>query len=291
MTVRYRQSGKESRLEADYLVCCMSAVMLRQIPVAPAWPAEKRWAIENMPYYTATRPVFQARTKFWKEDGTTASIVFNEPALEHVWSQAEDVETSRGLIAGTAQGGVEAKAALAVFRQRYTGKSENIEHALVIDWSRDPWAMACETTNYRPENCAGSGRASSSRRAASTSRAHTATTSTGARRPPHAPRTAWLSRLTRLDAVRPGTSANARHGCIIGDDEEVRCRFVSRAVAGGQQRHRGLCRALRGLSRQRRARQRQRAGAGGQSAAGGAIRGTVARADPARLSGFGHAVL
>src|ERR1022692_3493954 len=92
-TVRYRESGRERLLEADYQVCCMSAVMLRQIPVSPAWPTEKRWAIENMPYYTATRPVFQARTKFWKEDGTTASIVFNEPALEHIWSQAEDVET------------------------------------------------------------------------------------------------------------------------------------------------------------------------------------------------------
>jgi monoamine oxidase len=113
VTVRYRESGKERLLEADYLVCCMSAVMLRQIPVSPAWPTEKRWAIENMPYYTATRPVFQARTKFWKEDGTTASIVFNEPALEHIWSQAEDVDTSRGLIAGTAQGGVKAEAALA----------------------------------------------------------------------------------------------------------------------------------------------------------------------------------
>lgn len=150
VTVRYRESGKERLLEADYLVCCMSAVMLRQIPVSPAWPTEKRWAIENMPYYTATRPVFQARTKFWKEDGTTASMVFNEPALEHIWSQAEDVDTSRGLIAGTAQGGVKAEAALAVFRQRYTGKSENIERTMVIDWSRDPWAMACETTNYRP---------------------------------------------------------------------------------------------------------------------------------------------
>ncbi len=150
VTVRYRHAGQEMRLEGDYLVCCMSAVMLRQIPVTPAWPAEKRWAIENIPYYSATRPVFQSRTKFWKEDATTASIVFDQPALGHTWSQAEDVETSHGLIAGTAQAGITAEAALAVFRRRYSGKSENIEHAMVIDWSRDPWAMACETTSYRP---------------------------------------------------------------------------------------------------------------------------------------------
>lgn len=150
VTVRYREAGKERRMEGEYLVCCMSAVMLRQIPVSPAWPEAKRWAIENMPYYTATRPVFQSRTKFWKEDRTTASIAFGAPALEHCWSQAEDVETNRGLIAGTAQGGAKAEDALAVFRQRYTGKSENIEQAMVIDWSKDPWAMACETTSYKP---------------------------------------------------------------------------------------------------------------------------------------------
>ncbi|HLY16642.1 MAG TPA: NAD(P)/FAD-dependent oxidoreductase [Bryobacteraceae bacterium] len=150
VAVRYRESGTEKRLEGEYLVCCMSAVMLRQIPVTPAWPEEKRWAIQNMPYYTATRPVFLSRTKFWKEDGTTASIVFGEPALEHTWSQAEDVETSRGLIAGTAQGGTKADAALSVFKARYTGKSANIERAMAIDWSRDPWAMACETTSYKP---------------------------------------------------------------------------------------------------------------------------------------------
>lgn len=150
VTVRYREAGKEKRMDGDYLVCCMSAVMLRQIPVTPAWPAEKRWAIENMPYYTASRPVFQSRTKFWKEDKTTASIVIGDPVLEHIWSQAEDVETSRGLIAGTAQGGAKPEAALAVFRAKYSGKSENIEQAMVIDWSRDPWAMACETTGFKP---------------------------------------------------------------------------------------------------------------------------------------------
>ena len=150
VTVSFRESGSTKKLEAGYLVCCMSAVMLRRIPVRPAWPERKQWAIANVPYYSATRPVFLARTKFWKEDNTTASIQFGESALEHVWSQAEDVETSRGLIAGTAEPGVKAEKSLSVFRSRYTGKSENIEKAMIIDWSRDPWAMACETTGFRP---------------------------------------------------------------------------------------------------------------------------------------------
>jgi len=96
--------------------------------VSPAWPAEKRWAIENMPYYTAGRPVFQARIKFWKEDGPCEHRFQRTGALEHIWSQAEDAETSCRLIAGTAQGGVKTEAVLGMMRKRHAGKCENIEH-------------------------------------------------------------------------------------------------------------------------------------------------------------------
>src|SRR5579872_4816710 len=46
--VTYKENGREKTLEADYLVCSMSAVMLRQIPVTPAWPESKQFAIYNM---------------------------------------------------------------------------------------------------------------------------------------------------------------------------------------------------------------------------------------------------
>jgi monoamine oxidase len=62
--IAYRESGKEKITEAEYLVCCMSAVMLRQIPVKPAWPETKRYAIATVPYYTAARPFFQSRSRF-----------------------------------------------------------------------------------------------------------------------------------------------------------------------------------------------------------------------------------
>ena len=39
---------------------------------------------------------------------------------------------------------------LATFRRFYPGPSEDIEQAFVIDWARDPWAMACEPVNYAP---------------------------------------------------------------------------------------------------------------------------------------------
>ncbi len=150
VTVEFTEFGVSKKMDADYLVCAMSAVMLRQIPVTPAWPDGKRWAVENVPYYSATRPVFQSRTKFWREENVSLNIEFGKPALAHVWSMADDVDTKRGLIVGTAQPGIQAGAALETFRSTYPGKLNTIEQASIIDWSRDPWASACETLTYQP---------------------------------------------------------------------------------------------------------------------------------------------
>ena len=60
--VSYRDDKETSRIEADYLVCAMSARMLRLLPVKPAWPANKTFAIANVPYYHDTRVIFQTRT-------------------------------------------------------------------------------------------------------------------------------------------------------------------------------------------------------------------------------------
>jgi monoamine oxidase len=149
ITVDYREFGQHKEIAGDYLVCCMSAVMLRQIPITPALPEQKRWAISNVPYYSATRPVFQSRTKFWRDQGVSINVEFFQPSLEHIWSMADDVETRRGLIVGTAQPAVQAETALTTFRNYYPAKRDTIEQAMIIDWSRDPWCMACETTNYK----------------------------------------------------------------------------------------------------------------------------------------------
>jgi monoamine oxidase len=149
-SLTYKENGREKTLDADYLVCCMSAVMLRQIPVTPAWPELKQFAIENMPYTVESRPIFQSRTKFWKRDGLSSSMDFHDRLFDSIWATGDDVPTDRGLLIGTAQGSVTAAKALSVFRRYYPGESEDIEHATVLDWSRDPWAMTCEAMNYRP---------------------------------------------------------------------------------------------------------------------------------------------
>src|SRR4051795_7906836 len=106
VTVRFREFGEERKLDTEYLVCCVSAVVLRQIPVSPAWPEAKSFVLREMPYYTRTRVVFQSRTRFWKTDGVSPNWMPPDPRLNELWSTAEEVETPRGILLGGAQAGV-----------------------------------------------------------------------------------------------------------------------------------------------------------------------------------------
>lgn len=150
IAVTVKRGGRSEEMAGDFLVCCMNAVMLRQIPVTPPWPAAKEFAIKNVPYTVETRPIFQSRTKFWKNDGFSGNMEFNSPLLGPLWPTADEVPTSRGILIGTAQGSVTAALALSVFRRYYPGRSANFEKVLAVDWSRDPWAIACEARDYPP---------------------------------------------------------------------------------------------------------------------------------------------
>jgi monoamine oxidase len=148
--VTAREYERERQFEADYLVCCMNAVMLRAIPVTPAWPENKQYAITNMPYTVETRPIFQSRTKFWKRDGFSGNMEFGRPQLGPLWPMAGEVPTERGVMIGTAQAGVSANAAYEVFTRYYPGKSADIDRITTVDWLHDKWAMACQAADCRP---------------------------------------------------------------------------------------------------------------------------------------------
>lgn len=148
--VTCRENGSTTTHEGDFLVCAMSAVMLRAIPVSPAWPADKAFAIHNVPYYFDSRVIFQSRSRFWSRDRISPNMEFGEPSLNHVWSTCEEVDTARGLLVGTTTGAGSAERALATFRKLYPGRSEDVEKADAVVWSANPWSSACERTEYRP---------------------------------------------------------------------------------------------------------------------------------------------
>lgn len=148
--VTYRESGREKKMEGDYLVCCMSAVMLRLIPAKPTWPESKTFAINHMPYYSVARLVFQAKTPFWEMEGRSINWETPDTRLELLWRIAEEVHTRRSALMGWAEASTSQKGALTAFNSFYPGKSGEIEKLIVHNWATDPWAMACETVSYPP---------------------------------------------------------------------------------------------------------------------------------------------
>ena len=138
--------------EGAYLVCSMSAWMLRQIPVTPAFPEAKAYAIQNVPYYSNTRLLFQSKSKFWLRDGVSPNMEFDDPSLFQLWTSDEEVATTKGFLAGTASGPATVEQSLATLRKYYPGKSEDIEvgKSKAVVWATDPWRSACERTDYPP---------------------------------------------------------------------------------------------------------------------------------------------
>ena len=136
--------------EGDYLVCAMSAWMLRQIPITPAWPAAKAYAIQNVPYYSNTRLLFQTKTKFWERDNLSPNMEFDDAQLFQIWATDDEVKTSRGFVAGTASGPATVDQSLKTIREYYPGKAIDVEKSTALVWATDPWRSACERTDYAP---------------------------------------------------------------------------------------------------------------------------------------------
>jgi monoamine oxidase len=148
--VRYREAGHEKNMDADYLVCCMNAIVLRQIPITPAWPESKNYAINHVAYDMYSRVVFQSRSAFWEKDGISPNWEGADPTLTEMWRMAEEVKTDRAVLVATAANSASANDSLKAFRKLYPGKSEDIEQAFIHTWANEPWAMACETVTYNP---------------------------------------------------------------------------------------------------------------------------------------------
>ncbi len=144
VTVRYREFGEAKALEAEYLVLCLPMALLRNIPVKPAWPEAKAYAVENVVFGSQARVLLQSRTRFWKGDLPSINLETADPAMYLVYQTADEVPGERAVLMGSGRPDVTAPEALAAFGKFYPGKAHTVEQAYVHNWARDPWAFACE---------------------------------------------------------------------------------------------------------------------------------------------------
>jgi len=144
VTVHFGEYGEAKKLEADYLVCCIPLAILRKIPVKPAWPEAKAYAIQNIVFGSQARVVLQSRTPFWKGDAPSINLETGDSAMYLVFQTADEVPGPRSVLMGSGKADVTADEALTAFRRFYPGKRQTVEQAIVHNWAKDPWAFACE---------------------------------------------------------------------------------------------------------------------------------------------------
>lgn len=144
VTVHYTEFGEPKSLETEYLVLCIPMVILRKIPVTPAWPEAKGHAIQNVVFGSQSRVLIQSRTRFWKGDLPSINMETSDPAMYFVYQTAEEVPGERAILMGSGKPDATAEEVRTAFGKFYPGKSHTVEQAYVHNWAKDPWAPSCE---------------------------------------------------------------------------------------------------------------------------------------------------
>lgn len=135
----------DQRLQADYLVNCISLPVFRNIAVTPALSSEKQYVVDHLGYTSHPFYVFEAASKFWLEDGfKSINMQFEHPDISSIWQEPNEVETGRVILKAFGPGGLSPLRVLAAFRKVYPGKKDTIVQALTKDWTQDSFAPSCE---------------------------------------------------------------------------------------------------------------------------------------------------
>jgi monoamine oxidase len=140
------QKQPEETLAADFVVMCVSPLVIPAIRVTPAWPEAKAFALGNTPMGMQSRVLLQCKTAFWKGDVPSINLETGHSAMSLVYQTAEDVPGERCVLMGSGQPAQTPEATLEAFRKFYPGmNADTIEKCVVHEWwKEEPYAVGCE---------------------------------------------------------------------------------------------------------------------------------------------------
>lgn len=152
--VTARRAGRPETYRADRAICTLPLGVLRGLEVEPRMPADKRSAVDEMPYMTATRTFVQLDRAFWYDDGVAGAAATDLPIGQidrHPWTDAagpEERAVLESYVNGPAAGRLASwsddelvERVLAEMEKVHPGITDHVEGAVVKAWSRDPYAM------------------------------------------------------------------------------------------------------------------------------------------------------
>lgn len=148
--VTYSQAGATETISADYLVCTIPFSILREIEVRPEFSPEKRRAIRELPYTSATRVYVQSRREYWARAGLGVSAYTDLPVMAIVNSTLNQTGARGILESYTAGENARRMAGLSEgerleftsrqMEQVYPGIRKNFEGGASVAWDEDRWA-------------------------------------------------------------------------------------------------------------------------------------------------------
>jgi monoamine oxidase len=146
----FREAGASETIAADYLVCTIPFSVLKEIAIAPQFSPEKRRAIDELPYTSATRVYVQSRSEYWTGQGLGVSAYTDLPVMAIVNSTLNQ-QGSRGILESYTAGEKARQMAARGERERveftasemekvYPGIRKNFEGGASVAWDEDGWA-------------------------------------------------------------------------------------------------------------------------------------------------------
>ena len=147
--LEYVERGRKKAVRASRVILTVPFAALRTIDIRPRFSEQKARAIAELPYFPATRLLFQCRTSFWQQQGLSGTARSDAPA--EMWDCTYDLEGTRGILGATVGGEIGRKVAdmsraramaygLDVVGRTFPAVRTAFQTGSVYRWVRDAWA-------------------------------------------------------------------------------------------------------------------------------------------------------
>lgn len=148
--VACRHGGRTETLSGDRMVCTLPFSVLRTLEVSPALPADKRRAIDTLPYSTITRVYVEVDRRYWEDEGFSGAA-YGDAGVPRVLvhpmgrrTQGAVLEAHTGKEIGLRLAAMDEEERLAYARAElekfHPGLGEHAEGGTSYAWTEDPWA-------------------------------------------------------------------------------------------------------------------------------------------------------
>jgi monoamine oxidase len=147
--IDYLERGRKKAVRASRVIVTVPFAALRSIEIRPAFSEAKARAIAELPYFPATRMLFQCRTSFWQQQGSSGTARSDAPA--EMWDCTYDLDATRGILGATVGGEIGRNIAdmrrsraiaygLAIVGRTFPAVRTSFQTGSVYRWMRDGWA-------------------------------------------------------------------------------------------------------------------------------------------------------